>query len=144
MLKDMAISYIESELKYGEERKLYHFNCAETLLCACNDTYNLGLDNKVFKAIVPFGGGFYSEKACGALTGAIAALGIMFSEDKPTSNDKLKEITRRWVKVFEDEFGSTECKDIKKTHRDEVTGCGLVMIRAAELFEKEIRESQSI
>lgn len=138
MLKDEATKYIESENKYGDKKALYHYNCAETLLNSCNDYYKLGLDEKMLKIMVPFGGGFYSERTCGAFTGGVAALGAMFAEDKPSSNVKLKEMTKKWVEVFEKEFGSLECKDIKPIHRDEVKGCGPVMERAAELFESII------
>ena len=140
-LKDETIKYIESENKYGDKKELYHYNCAETLLNASNDYYKLGVDPKFLKAIVPFGGGFYSERTCGALTGGIAALGLLFAEEKPTSNEKLKEITKKWVEAFENEFGSLDCKEIKLVHRDEVKGCGPVMVRAAELLEEVIKDS---
>ena len=139
-LKDVAIKYIESENEYGDQKALYHFNCAEVLLYSCNDYYELGLDQKALRAIVPFGGGFYSERTCGALTGGVAVLGVMFTEDKPTNNEKLKEMTKKWVNVFEEEFGNLNCKDIKPIHRDEVKGCGPVIARAAELFEALINE----
>ena len=132
--------YIESENKYGNKKKLYHYNCAEILLNASNDYYKLGIDPKFLKAIVPFGGGFYSEKTCGALTGGIAALGLLFAEEKPTNNEKLKEITKKWVEVFEKEFSSLDCKEIKPLHRDEIRGCAPVMTRSAELLEGVIKE----
>lgn len=140
MLKDEAIKYIESEDKYGNQKSLYHYNCAETLLNSSNDYYKLDLDSKMFKLMVPFGGGFFSERTCGAFTGGVAALGAIFAEDKPTDNEKLKEITKKWVQAFEKEFGSLDCKDIKPIHRDEVKGCGPVMVRAAELLEEIINE----
>lgn len=136
LLKDLAIQYIESEKKYEKDKKLYHYNCAEILLNSSNDYYKMDIDPKFLKAIIPFGGGIYSERTCGALTGAIAALGIMYGEDKPTTNEKLKEITLKWLEVFEKEFGSLDCKDIKAIHRDEVTGCRPVIVRAAEMFEE--------
>jgi C_GCAxxG_C_C family probable redox protein len=139
-LKEEAIKYIESENKYGDKKELYHYNCAETLLNASNDYFKLGVDLKFLRAIVPFGGGFYSERTCGALTGGIAALGLMFAEDKPTNNEKLKEITKRWVEAFEKEFSSIECKEIKPLHRDEIKGCEPVMSRAAELLEEVINK----
>jgi len=108
------------------------------LLGACNQLYNLELDRKILKAIVPFGGGFYSENACGLLTAGIATLGIMFAEDKPTLNEKVKQMTKKWVKAFEEEFGNTNCAQIKVVHRDKVKGCQPVMIRAAELFEEVV------
>lgn len=64
----------------------------------------------------------------------------MFAEDKPTINEILKEITKKWTQAFEKEFGSLDCKEIKPIHRDEVKGCGPVMVRAAELLESVISE----
>lgn len=129
-----------SEAKHGKDKALYHYNCAETLLNSSNDYYNLGLNSKFLKAIVPFGGGFYSERSCGAFTGALPVIGLLFAEDRPTTNDKLKEVTKKWVEIFEKEFGSLECRDIKASHRDEVKGCGPVMLRTAELFEELVAE----
>lgn len=140
MLKNEAIKYIESENKYGDQKDLYHYNCAETLLNASNDYYKLDLDSKTFKLMVPFGGGFFLERTCGAFTGGVAAIGAMFAEDKPTNNEILKEITKKWTQAFEKEFGSLDCKEIKPIHRDEVKGCGSVMVRAAELLESVISE----
>lgn len=140
MLKDEAMKYIESEVEYGDKKDLYHYNCAETLLYSGNDYYKLGLDPEVLKLIVPFGGGFYSEKTCGALTGGIAVLGALFAEERPSKNEKLKAATKRWVEVFQKEFSSLDCKDIKLTHRDEIKGCGPVMARTAELLETVIDE----
>ena len=62
MLRDEAIKYIESKNKYGDEKVLYHYNCAETLLGASNDYYKLGLDPKLLKLIVPFVGDFFQKE----------------------------------------------------------------------------------
>ncbi len=138
-LKDEAIKYIESENKYGEDKNLYHYNCAETILNSSNDYYNLNINPRFLKAIVPFGGGFYAEKTCGAFTASLAVLGLKLAEDKPTTNEHLKEATKKWIEMFEKEFGSLECKEIKPLHRDETKGCGPVMARAAELLEEILK-----
>lgn len=139
MLKDKTQKYIESELKYGEERKLYHYNCAETLLNAANEEYNLELDEKTFKAITPFGGGFYCERTCGAFSGSLVAIGAMFTEDKPTANQKIKDMSKELVEAFEKEFGTLNCAKIKEKFRDEEKGCAPVMLRAAEVLERVLK-----
>lgn len=137
-LKDVALKYINLEKDYGEDSKLYHYNCAEVLLNSANDYYNLGANAKVLKAIIPFGGGMYAEKSCGALTGGLAALGLMFGEEKPTNNEKLKEIANQWVLSFEKKFGHTDCKELKKEYQDPESGCKLLMLEAADLLESLI------
>jgi chaperone required for assembly of F1-ATPase len=49
MLQDVANTYIQSEKAHGEERDLFHYNCAQTLLYSCDDYYKLGLDEQAKK-----------------------------------------------------------------------------------------------
>lgn len=142
-MKEIVRALNGEELLHNvEERPLYHKNCAEILLLAANEKYNLGIDDKFVKAVCPFGGGIQSEKTCGALLGAVATLGIMYAEDRPCTNDKLKYITKRFVEEFEKEFGSIDCKSIKEHHRSETEGCNPVKIRAAEVLERVIKETE--
>lgn len=134
-LREVALQYIESEKQHGSQSHLYHYNCAEVLLNACNDYYNLGVDPKTLKAIAPFGGGMASEITCGILTGGTAALGLLFAEDMPTTNNKLKEITNKWVLAFEDQFGNLDCKPLKEDHRHPETGCQSLMLASCNLLE---------
>ncbi|WMJ76657.1 MULTISPECIES: C-GCAxxG-C-C family protein [unclassified Sedimentibacter] len=129
------------ELAYPEEqRPFYHNNCAEIIMMAANERYKLELDEKIIKAVCPFGGGLQSEKTCGALLGAVAALGVMFTEDKPSTNDTMKEVIKSFVQDFEKEFGSLECTCIKAHHRSETEGCYPVKIKTAELFDELVRK----
>lgn len=131
----------KEELLYSEdERPLYHKNCAEILLLSANEKYELGLDHRFIKAVCPFGGGLQSEKTCGALLGALSAIGIMYAEDRPCTNEKMKDLTKKLVEEFENEFGAIDCKYIKEHHRSETEGCGPVKIRASEVFERVIKE----
>ncbi len=140
-MKEIVDKINTQELSYPvEERPKYHINCAETLLMAANEEYKLGLDERFIKAVCPFGGGIQSEKTCGALLGAIAALGIMYTEEKPSTNDKMKEITKKLVEEFEKEFGSLDCAYIKAHHRSETEGFNPVKLRTAEVFERVMSE----
>ncbi|KAF5056749.1 putative redox-active protein [anaerobic digester metagenome] len=123
-----------------DEQPLYHKNCAEIMLMAANEQYNLGLDERFFKAVCPFGGGFQTENTCGALLGALAAIGLMYTEERPTTNDKMKEKTKQFVAEFEKEFGALDCANIKAHHRSETEGCAPVKIRTAEVFERVIND----
>ena len=123
-----------------KEQPLYHKNCAEIMLMAANEQYGLDLDERFFKAVCPYGGGVQSEKMCGALLGSLAAIGVMFTEDRPTTNDKMKEKTKKFVEEFEKEFGSLDCAYIKAHHRSKILGCSPVKIRTADVFERVIND----
>ncbi|MGD9567338.1 MAG: C-GCAxxG-C-C family protein [Sedimentibacter sp.] len=140
-MKEIVDRINKFELAYPEEeRSLYHINCAETLLMAANEEYKLGLDDRFMKAVCPFGGGIQTEKTCGALLGAVAALGVMYAEERPTSNEKMKEMTKKLVEEFEKEFGFLDCATIKAHYRSETEGCSPVRIRAAEVFERVMND----
>ncbi|HAQ40118.1 MAG TPA: hypothetical protein DCM73_04305 [Clostridiales bacterium] len=138
-MKELVDKINKQELSYPEEeRPQYHINCAETLLMAANEEYKLGLDERFIKAVCPFGGGIQTEKTCGALLGAVASLGVMYTEERPSTNEEMKEITKKFVEEFEKEFGFSDCANIKAHHRSETEGCNPVKLRAAEVFERVV------
>ena len=54
------------------------YNCAESVLRAGNEYYQLGLDENAIHAFAGFGGGLHCGDVCGALTGAIGALSAKY------------------------------------------------------------------
>lgn len=140
-MKNIVDKLNKEELAHPlDEQPLYHKNCAEIMLMAADEQYRLGLDERFFKAVCPFGGGFQTENTCGALLGALAAIGLMYTEERPTTNDKMKEKTKQFVAEFEKEFGALDCANIKAHHRSETEGCAPVKIRTAEVFERVIND----
>ncbi len=108
------------------------FNCAESSLLSV--TESLGIKNDLIPKIATgFGGGFgRTSQICGAVSGAVIAIGIKFGrndikdlESKDITYDKV----RSFMKKFEDEFKSIVCKDL--------TGCDLKTIEGIEKYHKE-------
>ncbi|MFW6292381.1 MAG: C-GCAxxG-C-C family protein [Spirochaetota bacterium] len=112
------------------------YNCAETMLVGANEAYAIGLDTKALHAASAFGGGMGRERACGALTGALMALGCMRSSDWAHKDARLGELRDDFVRRFESTFGSLDCAVIKQTHRSETRGCQAVVEIAASLVEE--------
>lgn len=135
MLKDEAEKYLELGAERGEE---YSYNCAEIMLNAANDYYKLGMDKRALNMVLPLGGGMYREKDCGMLTGGAAALGAIFTEEKPSKNLKVQEATGLWVEKFEEEFKSVNCRVIKKENLQENESCDGLILKAADLLEEVI------
>lgn len=139
MLKKMIEKYVDWPMTAEEaESKVIEYNCAEAMLNAANDYYHLGLDSKAFKAIAPFGGGFYLEKTCGFVTGGLAAIGVLYAtDDKPYANPQLIEMGQKWVQAFSDKFGDSECSIVKQGRI-----CKYFAVEAAELFESLVGSPQ--
>ena len=122
------------------EQPQYHMNCAEVLLRAANDKHELNLPEVCFCMLQGFGAGFYSEKTCGAFSGSLAALGALYTEERPSDQAKMTRAAKLLVAEFEKEFGSLDCDYIKKHHRDAVTACNPVKLRAAQVFDRVIEK----
>jgi len=136
-MKKCIEEIIAKEMALDEDiRPLYHRNCAETLLMAANKKYDLGLEDRYYKAVCPYGAGLQSGKTCGALLGSLASIGILFAEDKPTENEKMKALTEAYVTQFLAFFESQDCELIKPRHQDENETCTPVKIKAGELLEE--------
>ena len=58
------------------------YNCSETLLRACNETYQLEINEEDLRCMAGFGGGMFIGSTCGALVGCIAALSKMVCPTK--------------------------------------------------------------
>jgi len=115
-------------------------NCAESMLYGANETYGFGLDHKALNTMACFGGGMGIESVCGALTGALAALGVMLTRDNTLSSDKRKTIVIDFYKTFEQRLGSDNCKQIKKELRDDTLGCLPVVRLSAQILEEIIKK----
>jgi len=142
-MKKCVEEIIAKEMALDENmRPLYHRNCAETLLMAANKKYDMGLEERYFKAVCPYGAGLQSGKTCGALLGCLASIGVLFAEDKPTENEKMKALTEAYVTEFLTFFESQDCESIKPRHQDEKETCTPVKIKAGELLEELLRQEQ--
>jgi len=120
----------------------YDLNCAETILYAANETYGLNLDKKALKMMAAFGGGMAIEEICGALTGALAVLGILFVKDKAHESDRIKELTREFFEKFRYRLSTDNCKKLKELYRNEEERCSHIVYAAAEILHEMIKEQK--
>jgi C_GCAxxG_C_C family probable redox protein len=89
------------------------FNCAESVLKACQELYQLPGAEVVPRVATGFGGGIGRKgSVCGALTGGIMALGLEMGRMDPKdaqARDRLYGIAREIYEKFEKEFGTVLC-----------------------------------
>lgn len=100
-----------------ELAKGYHeagCNCAQAVLLAFAE--ELGLSKEfAAKIALPFGGGMARGETCGALTGALMALGLTESGSVPPNPEDKKisrENAKKLAEIFEKEYGTTLCREI--------------------------------
>jgi C_GCAxxG_C_C family probable redox protein len=119
---------------------LEDMNCAESLIFAANDEYDLGLDETGLKTMAGFGGGMGVETTCGALSGAIAAISVRFTETKAHEDPEVREICKTFLENFLENRGSIICGPLKEMYRNERFRCMPVVEMAATELEKIMKE----
>ena len=113
-------------------------NCAETILYGANEAYKLGLDSDALKMAAGFGGGMAIESVCGALTGSIMVLGMLFVEERAHQSPRLKELVKELLVRYREEMGSIQCDVLKESYRTEEKKCREVVEKAAMVLDEVI------
>lgn len=112
------------------------YNCAESVLMALSQEF--GQKNAMIPRIATgFGAGIGRRgDVCGALSGAVMAMGLQKGCDKPEEKDKRLALYGEvldMVDDFEKEFGSSQCRIL--------TGCDLRTKEGLEeYYRQEVRE----
>ena len=119
----------------GRAVKLFNsgFNCAEAVLLALSQEFNREA------VIIPriatgFGGGVArSGEICGALSGAVMAIGLLKGCDKGEEEREKRngayESVRQMIKAFENEFRNSQCRML--------TQCDLQTQEGREKYRRE-------
>lgn len=102
-------------MSIGEKAKAIHaegFNCAQSVVAALSE--KLGVDELNSKRYAAgFGGGLRSGEACGAVTGAVMALGLGVAKDGIGSKDvPVAAYSKQLVSEFKAKFGAVRCNDL--------------------------------
>ena len=93
-------------------------NCAQAVLMAFEDL--TGMDAKMaYKLSAPFGGGIgRMREVCGAVSGMMMVLGLLYGYEEPGEKDCNKKAHYKDVQALADKFreevGSIICRDIMK------------------------------
>jgi C_GCAxxG_C_C family probable redox protein len=118
----------------------HNLNCAEATISAANQIYNLGLQKDTLRAMAAFGGGMGVGSVCGALTGALAVMGVMFVEDQAHESSEIKEMASEFFNRFIEKLTTENCTKLKEMYRDDLTRCDLVVRYSNEILEEMINK----
>ncbi|SFC43293.1 C-GCAxxG-C-C family (seleno)protein [Clostridium uliginosum] len=133
MLKEMVKKYWNDE---------YDLNCAECLIYAANEEYDLKLSHETLKTMAAFGGGMAVGDVCGVISGSIAVIGIMFTEVSGHKTPAVRDMTREFIKIFKERLGSNNCIELRKQYRKSEDGCIVMVETASEVLEKIIQKGK--
>ena len=126
----------EAGVLYGEKK----FNCAEAILRSGCARWGIRMDEDAFVVASGFGGGMGIESSCGALTGGIMVISLLFTREKSVRSPELKRICSEFLTLFSDRYGSSICSELKKAYRREDSKCRGVVEMAGELLEEIVEK----
>ena len=93
----------------------HQYGCAETVFVVLKTAYGLSDGSDSSAAMALNGGLAYSGGACGAISGAAMAVGLLAGQrvaDHQQAKRAARRITAQLMAVFEAEHGSTDCRDL--------------------------------
>ena len=128
-----------------KERAGYYYftldkGCAEAILLAANEVYELGLTEAETGLFAGFRTGMGCGSTCGALTGAIGVLSRKYA-----GRADLKELCARFVEAFEQKLacGATDCGVLAARYKTETSRCRAAVELTAEALEEFIAKLEA-
>ena len=119
----------------AEALHLQGFNCSQAVFSTLAEP--LGFDRSLaLKIASPFGGGIgRTGETCGAVSGALMALGLHsgYSEPDPQAKDRVYALTREFLRRFQERYGAVACKTLIGV--DLSTPEGLQKAREQDVFK---------
>lgn len=109
-------------------------NCARTSLLCLGEIFGLEISDETLRAAIGLHGAGGFRAQCGLVEGPLMFIGIYFSA-RGLSDDETAEICRRYAEVFQNEFGSLRCFDLRSggfSEDDPPHVCEGLTVRAVE------------
>lgn len=120
-----------------------NYNCAETIIRAGNDYYNLGLHDADMKMMGAYGAGIQTGNTCGAILSAAAILSMLYISAKAHESEDIKPVTRILMRKVREKHGSTLCKDIKAQSFSPEYRCLMTVNSLCDILEESISEYEA-
>ena len=87
------------------------YNCAESIIKAVNEDKKLDIPVSIAS---PFGGGMVVGSTCGAVTGALMALGALKGRSTSEEKNNSRVVTKEIINKVKEKYGTIECIQLKK------------------------------
>ncbi len=101
------------------------YNCAQAVLLAFSEKFNIDKDSAV-KIASGFGGGMARmQETCGAVTGGIMIAGLAFTnimEDNATNKERVYYIISQFIMRFKEKYGTIKCSELLNCDRNTEEG----------------------
>ncbi|EJP6471095.1 C-GCAxxG-C-C family protein [Clostridium sporogenes] len=87
------------------------FNCAESIIKALNEEKNLDIPVSMAS---PFGAGMTVGSTCGAITGALMALGAIKGRQECKNKNQSLALAKEVMAKVKEKYDTFDCRELKK------------------------------
>lgn len=99
-------------IQLAEEHFAAGRNCAQAVLSAFAAQGGIA-EETALRMVAPFGGGIARRgETCGAVSGALMAIGLLRGGADAASKDEAYRLAREFLRAFEEQHGSLLCRDL--------------------------------
>ena len=124
------------------------YNCAEAILRAFRESYNLDISDEALKMASGFGGGLgHAGCMCGALTASVMVLGALEGRtDSSQSRDTVYSSASQFHDKFANKFGGTCCRFLNPhpfETKEHLRHCLKITGNTAGMLSEFLAEKQS-
>jgi len=120
-----------------------NYNCAETILRAGNEYYNLGLHDRDMIMVAAYGAGIQTGSTCGAVLAGASILSMKYVEAKAHESEDIRPVVNKLIRAFNAEYSSVLCKDIKPQSFKPEYRCLKTIETSCDIIEKVIAEYEA-
>ena len=110
-------------------------NCCQAVLGSCCEKFDMS-GELAYRVGAFFGGGMRRGEVCGAVTGALMALGLKYGDENNRKSLKSLE----FMKTFKEQYGSILCKELIPDEGKKKDMCPFLIEYCAEYLEKEFED----
>ena len=114
------------------------YNCSQAVALAFQDVVNVDKQT-LLKIMLPFGGGMGRLRlTCGAVSGMVALIGLIFGEAEHGAENKkdVYMLTQKLCAQFKEEHGSLICSELLQKMNVPVEVGGVAEARTKEYYKK--------
>lgn len=107
-------------------------NCCQAVLGSCCEKF--GMEQEMaYRVGAFFGGGMRKGEVCGAVTGALMALGLKYGDE----NNRKSMKSHEFLKAFKEQYGSILCRELIPDEGKKKDLCPVLIEYCAEYLEGE-------
>lgn len=122
-------------MEYGEKAVRLHSegcNCCQAVVMCAAGRFGL-TEAQAYHLGAFFGAGMRRGEVCGAVSGALMALGLQYGDE----NNRQCGCSKAFLDAFQKEFGSILCRDILRANEKKI--CPTLIQFAANYLEDELK-----